>query len=218
MQDKDEHLDLLEGVLIDLLKTKWETFVKAKFYRQFYLFAIYFVISLAAFGLRPKAIGDGDGDEEEVEKAGNSSRELNTNDTTNAPVKSLYMHNLTEILCNYSAYAQEAIVQTEVSITNTTSMYDNSTLPMDDSDEWTSFSECPLLDISTLENRVRSFKRSEGLCHLKIQLFQIKLGAEGLLTIGALYYILTALREARFLGTKMFFENLVKTISLHKFF
>lgn len=38
---------------------------------------------------------------------------------------------------------------------------------------------------------------------------QIKLGAEGLLTIGALYYILTALREARFLGAKMFFENLV---------
>lgn len=145
-------MDLLEGVLIDLLKTKWETFVKAKFYRQFYLFAIYFVISLAAFGLRPKAIGDGDA--EEVDKAVNSTREFNTNDTTNAPVKSLYMHNLTEILCNYSAYAQEAIVQTEISMTNTTNMYDNSTLPMDDSPEWSSFSECPLLDISTLENRV----------------------------------------------------------------
>lgn len=152
MQDKDEHLDLLEGVLIDLLKTKWETFVKAKFYRQFYLFAIYFVISLAAFGLRPKAIGDGDDD---ADKAGNSTREFNTNDTTNAPVKSLYLHNMTEILCNYSAYAQEAIVQTELSMMNTTNMYDNSTLPMDESHEWTSFSECPLLDISTLENRVK---------------------------------------------------------------
>lgn len=38
---------------------------------------------------------------------------------------------------------------------------------------------------------------------------QIKLGAEGLLTIGALFYIISAIREARFLGAKMFFENLV---------
>jgi hypothetical protein len=144
-------LDLLEGVLIDLLKTKWESFVKAKFYRQFYIFAVYFFISLFAFGLRPKAIGDGDDDD--VDKSGNDTREANMNDTTNAPVKSLSLHNLTEILCNFSAY-QEAIMQTEISMMNATDMYDNSTLPMDDSDEWTAFSECPLLDISTLENRV----------------------------------------------------------------
>lgn len=150
LQDKDEHLDLLEGVLIDLLKTKWETFVKAKFYRQFYLFAIYFVISMAAFGLRPKAYG---GEADDADKNGNSTQEVNVNETTNAPVKSLYFHdNLTEILCNYSAI-QDAIVQTEINMMNA-SDYDNSTMPTDDSDEWTSFSECPLLDISTLENRV----------------------------------------------------------------
>jgi transient receptor potential cation channel subfamily V member 5 len=133
-----------------LLKTKWETFVKAKFYRQFYLFAIYFFISLFAFGLRPRAIGD---DDDEAEGSGNSTKEVNMNDTTNAPVKSLYIHNLTEILCNYSAI-QEAIMQTEIGMMNTTDMYDNSTMPMDESDEWASFSECPLLDISTWENRV----------------------------------------------------------------
>ena len=99
------------------------------------------------------------------------------------------MHNLTEILCNYSAY-QEALVQSELGVTNATDFYDNSTLPID-SNEWAPISECPLLDISTIENR-------------------IKLVAEGLLTIGALYYILTAMRELRFLGAKMFFENLVR--------
>jgi hypothetical protein len=31
------------------------------------------------------------------------------------------------------------------------------------------------------------------------------------MVVGALLYILTALREARFLGAKMFFENLVWT-------
>lgn len=123
--------------------------MKAKFYRQFYIFSVYFFISLFAFGLRPKAIGDGDDDD----KASNSTQEAHSNETTNAPVKSLYFHNLTEILCNFSAI-QEALVQTEVNLPNTTDMYENSTMPMSDSDEWTSFSECPLLDISTLENRV----------------------------------------------------------------
>lgn len=152
-QDKDEHLDLLEGVLIDLLKTKWETFVKAKFYRQFYLFAIYFFISLFAFGLRPKAIGDGGGDDDADKSSSNNTREGNANDSTKAPVKSFVVHNLTEILCNFSAF-QEAMVQTETSTINATDMFSNSTMPTDDSDEWTAFSECPLLDISTLENRV----------------------------------------------------------------
>jgi hypothetical protein len=41
---------------------------------------------------------------------------------------------------------------------------------------------------------------------------QIRLSAEALLTVGALLYILSALREARFLGAKMFFENLVNRI------
>ena len=35
-----------------------------------------------------------------------------------------------------------------------------------------------------------------------------------LLTIGALLYILSALREARFLGAKMFFENLVRRFKI----
>ncbi|ERL84850.1 hypothetical protein D910_02274 [Dendroctonus ponderosae] len=44
--DKDEHLELLDGVLVDLLNAKWNTFVKSKFYRQFFTFAFYFTVSL----------------------------------------------------------------------------------------------------------------------------------------------------------------------------
>lgn len=51
--DKDEHLELMDNVLIDLLKVKWNTFVKNRFYRQFYLFALYFLVSLVSFTLRP---------------------------------------------------------------------------------------------------------------------------------------------------------------------
>lgn len=53
LQEKDEHLGLLEGMLIDLLKTKWNTFVKFRFYRQFILFSCYFLVSIVCFTLRP---------------------------------------------------------------------------------------------------------------------------------------------------------------------
>ncbi|XKL66119.1 hypothetical protein PGB90_009539 [Kerria lacca] len=51
--DKDEHLELMDGVLIDLLNAKWNTFVKFRFYRQFFQFSLYFLISLICFTLRP---------------------------------------------------------------------------------------------------------------------------------------------------------------------
>ncbi|XP_011500278.1 PREDICTED: transient receptor potential cation channel subfamily V member 5 [Ceratosolen solmsi marchali] len=54
--DKDEHLELMDGVLIDLLNAKWNTFVKSRFYRQFYLFCSYFVLSVISFTLRPGPI------------------------------------------------------------------------------------------------------------------------------------------------------------------
>lgn len=63
--DKDEHLELLDGILIDLLKTKWNTFVKSRFYRQFYLFTSYFLVSLMSFLLRPGPDTVGDGDKED---------------------------------------------------------------------------------------------------------------------------------------------------------
>ncbi|KYM91409.1 Transient receptor potential cation channel subfamily V member 5 [Atta colombica] len=51
--DKDEHLELMDGVLVDLLNAKWNTFVKSRFYNQFFLFCFYFVLSLISFTLRP---------------------------------------------------------------------------------------------------------------------------------------------------------------------
>lgn len=73
--DKDEHLELLDGILIDLLKTKWNTFVKSRFYRQFYLFASYFLISLVSFLLRP-----GPGIEDEENMDGNKNGAIDPND------------------------------------------------------------------------------------------------------------------------------------------
>jgi hypothetical protein len=131
--------------------------VKAKFYRQFYFFCVYFFISLFAFLLRPKALG-ANNDQDDASKRVNTTQD-SSNDTTSAPVKSLILYNLTEIFCNYSGY-QEALIQTDLNLINST-INNNSTVPIDDRNEWTSFSECPLLDISTLENRVSCRKKRE---------------------------------------------------------
>ena len=69
LQDKLEHLELLDGVVIDLLKTKWDTFVKKRFYRQFYMFAIYFMFSLISYILRPGPDKKEEGEETKATEA-----------------------------------------------------------------------------------------------------------------------------------------------------
>lgn len=59
---------------------------------------------------------------------------------------------------------------------------------------WTTYAECPLLNIETQTNRVR----------LVFEVIQL---------VGAFLYIAAALREMRFLGYNMFIENLVMRLS-----
>lgn len=55
---------------------------------------------------------------------------------------------------------------------------------------YSSYDECPLMDIDTFEDKIRII-------------------GEIILLLGAFAYLLAALRESRFLGYKMFVENLV---------
>lgn len=88
--DKDEHLELLDGILIDLLKTKWNTFVKSRFYRQFYLFASYFMISLVSFLLRPGPPME-DEDEDGLHNSTDTSLTSFRMSDTNSTNSSLYL-------------------------------------------------------------------------------------------------------------------------------
>lgn len=58
---------------------------------------------------------------------------------------------------------------------------------------WDSYAECPLMDMSMGKHRIR-------------------LVSELIILVGAFLYLMAALREARFLGNKMFFENLVSPV------
>ncbi|CAM1318145.1 Nan (predicted) [Pycnogonum litorale] len=54
--DQSNHLDMLEGLLIELLNAKWNKYVKLCFFRQFFFFTVYFVISLSCFVMRPNPL------------------------------------------------------------------------------------------------------------------------------------------------------------------
>ena len=53
--EKVEHLDLIEGVVVDLLQMKWKSFIKRSYYRQLLTFVVYFLLSSFVFILRPSA-------------------------------------------------------------------------------------------------------------------------------------------------------------------
>lgn len=143
--DKDEHLELMDGVLIDLLKTKWNTFVKSRFYRQFYLFATYFVVSLVGFLLRPGPEMDDDDEEDGNEKA------------------PLAMQNGTA-LYKFIALPLKGMITDH---TESPFRY-NATEYVDDADDeptaWSSYADCPLTNVDTTTNQVRVVAELVLLC------------------------------------------------------
>ena len=54
---KLEHLDLIENVVVDLLRVKWNSFVKREFFKQMFIFSIFFFLSMFVFLVRPKPRG-----------------------------------------------------------------------------------------------------------------------------------------------------------------
>uniref|UniRef100_A0AAR5NZ08 Ion transport domain-containing protein n=2 Tax=Dendroctonus ponderosae TaxID=77166 RepID=A0AAR5NZ08_DENPD len=168
--DKDEHLELLDGVLVDLLNAKWNTFVKSKFYRQFFTFAFYFTVSLVAFTLRP-------GPPIHTDSPKNSTNTTKQLKIPNATIQSIIM----------SVNISQQVLHNLHQAVNK----DNSNDDYDVEEWWDNLrEECRLMNLDTTESLVR---------------FTAELG----ITFGAFLYLAAAVREARFLGLRMFFENLM---------
>nr|KAG5703052.1 hypothetical protein BaRGS_016213 [Batillaria attramentaria] len=54
-KDEEEgHLNMMDGLIVDLLQEKWKTFARYRFYRRFVAFILYFIIFVTAFALRPR--------------------------------------------------------------------------------------------------------------------------------------------------------------------
>ncbi|XP_033231700.1 transient receptor potential cation channel subfamily V member 5 [Belonocnema kinseyi] len=211
--DKDEHLELMDGVLVDLLNAKWNTFVKSRFYRQFFLFCFYFILSLISFTLRPGPfLKDNQGSETTISPSLNATDRSTTAliDSWGASqLSSIITKNLAEHLLFKSAILGSGKNSGFISNQNfTTPNYFSDTTSSkeelnvtklctgdgcdgDDDDWWEDLAEeCRLMQITSSTAKIR-------------------LTAEICMEIGAILYIAAALREARFLGLNMFIENLM---------
>ncbi|XP_048481884.1 transient receptor potential cation channel subfamily V member 5 isoform X3 [Plutella xylostella] len=201
--EKDEHLELLEGMLIDLLKTKWNTFVKFRFYRQFILFSCYFLVSLVCFTLRP-----GPPPERAVNGTALNSTltandtELVTESRNRSSFYNRFLKNCTLTINGIQFDPGSVEILGEGKIegpkcgrfkshpSNKDKIIPTEQSDNDMEDWWEDLQEeCRLMNFDSPQAKVRIF-------------------AELVLFLGALAYIGAALREARFLGLKMFIENL----------
>ncbi|XP_023947943.1 transient receptor potential cation channel subfamily V member 6 [Bicyclus anynana] len=188
--EKDEHLELLEGMLIDLLKTKWNTFVKFRFYRQFILFSCYFLISLVCFTLRP-----GPPDRAVNGTVVNTTIGTLTNDTELMTE---------EINCTISKPAD--FDSGDVEIFNNTKQAGIQCGNFKSHPKEKPSTEAPREN--DMEGWWEDLTEECRLMNFETWQAKIRISAELMLWVGALAYIGAALREAKFLGLKMFFENL----------
>ncbi|XP_011866570.1 PREDICTED: transient receptor potential cation channel subfamily V member 5 [Vollenhovia emeryi] len=257
--DKDEHLELMDGMLIDLLNAKWNTFVKFRFYRQFFLFCFHFVLSLISFTLRP-----GPSTVETDESANDTLTRTNSSNITESTfLKSLQSANLSELVTNSLVAAftstlksslnvtQESLEKIQLQVTSNitlalksmllSTLSENEGIPSPPDEAaihtlWYTdsppnasdyFTEAYNKTAADINSTARTIVDDIGLskfnpdywwddlteeCRL-MQLTEtsakIRLTAEIFIYLSAVLYILAALREARFLGLKMFIENLM---------
>lgn len=118
--DKDEHLELLDGILIDLLKTKWNTFVKSRFYRQFYLFTSYFLVSLISFLLRPGPnVSDSTDDDEDSNGSSSNNKHISKDNNVST------VNNSNETFHQHMYYSNQSVLLSNVlNLTNRHSLND----------------------------------------------------------------------------------------------
>lgn len=125
--DKDEHLELLDGILIDLLKTKWNTFVKSRFYRQFYLFTSYFLVSLISFLLRPGPnVSDSTDDDDDSNESSSNNKHINNDNNLST------VNNSNETFHQHMYYSNQSVLLSNLlNLTNRHSLNDTQATYLD---------------------------------------------------------------------------------------
>lgn len=216
------HLDLLEGPVMDLLHAKWNTFVKFRFYRQFFTFLIYFLISINAFITRPihKLAPS-------LLKPGNTTFNSTLfNNQSNAEIANATLlaqqgANLSALLAMFPDPVIYDISNDTNSVLNSTLFVDWSASSGTDTDTMdVSASSSLILNASmftngtneTMNGTTQWLSWSKCLVQPATDMERVRLTCECLMLVGAVTFLLGALRECQFLGASMFFENLVSRI------
>ena len=181
-----EHLDLIEGIIVDLLQTKWKSFIKREFFRQLTIFALYFFMSSFCYITRPIV---------PKEMCVNATATFfnGTNSTYDPSIEDLLTTLGDEDLMNFAdvTSAPDYFMST-LNMTNMTTL----TPEVSDAE-----SDCP-------EGMVL---QEEDKCYMnKYDTLwkQFRLGCEAFVLLWSVYYIAKAVREFTFLPLPIFIENM----------
>jgi len=197
------HLDLIEGAVIDLLHAKWNTFVKFRFYKQFVMFFIYFLLSGVSFVSRPvhsplahrlrfpraKAVG-------------NFTSDGAKNISMMEMMSGTFYENSSDYFEIIPALAHELVFD-EMENNNIENSGDN----QDDVEfmmEMRMANDSGNGTIQEVWFGAKCFPKPRNGTDMARQLCEV------LMVICAIFFLLGALRECKFLGASMFFENLVR--------
>ncbi|XP_071749408.1 transient receptor potential cation channel subfamily V member 5 isoform X2 [Lepeophtheirus salmonis] len=177
-----EHIDLIEGVVVDLLQVKWKSFIKKIFFRQLVIFTFYFIISTFCFVNRPLA-------------------PLPSNMTGNTAT-------LSSLSTTPSAFynSTESSIFDEMGITTTRDEnLTTETMAM------TTTTALPTTKLKSTKKIIIRRDKTDKPCFLHTydtNLQKARGLAEIILVIWALMYLLSCVREATFVPFKIFIENM----------
>lgn len=200
---KLEHLDLIEYVIVDLLKAKWNSYIKKSFFRQFFAFTIYFMFSTIAFTLRhnqeltqpcpPNSTMNGTLDNV-------TTLSFNESLLAGTPLFTLTSLPMDEddifagVLEKINASIEENETTANFTMVNMTSA-SNETIEAEEEEE----EECEIpedeLDMCHLQALDTTVKKIRMVCELAILIWSI-------------IYLAIAIRERSFLGAQIFKENM----------
>jgi transient receptor potential cation channel subfamily V protein 5 len=195
--EKVEHLDLMEGPVIDLLQAKWHTFVKFRFYKQFIMFFIYFLVTGAAFIYRPS---HSHGQTKPTNSSGLNSSFLFTNQTLFAEASTMNL-NMTALLTYPGNFSEGGGGLSSLGLIENDTFIPG--LPVDMISSPAKEAGAPSGAFGFI------FGWSECMQEPQSNADWFRLVCEVLMILGSVSYILGAWREWQFLGASMFFENLV---------
>ena len=182
-----EHLDLIEGIIVDLLQTKWKSFIKREFFRQLTIFAMYFFLASFCYITRP------------IVPAANCINA--TIELLNVTNSTSYDPSIEELLTTlggdnedlYTDVTSSPNYLTTLNVTNMTTL-----APSSSSD---SESKCP--DGMVLQNEDKCYMNKYDTLWK-----QVRLGCEVLVLLWSIYYIAKVVREFTFLPLHIFIENM----------
>ena len=184
-----EHLDLIEYVIVDLLKAKWDSYIKKSFFRQFFAFTIYFLFSTVAFTLRHN---------QELTQPCPPNATLNATNLTTPLFTLTSLPVLEDMISDPPDLLNSTWLALNDSVANITAALNTTKEEEEEEDEEEEMCDIPEAELD--------------MCHLQAYdtpVKQVRLGCELVILVWSLVYLAIAVRERSFLGPTIFKENMI---------